>query len=67
MRQHEFVPVYGGLYFQQRDAETFCHNMNTTAGVPDCPTGALSLEGPYVVKALSHLNTVLVWIVTKED
>lgn len=63
----ETLDVYGGLYFSQRPAELYCDGMNDSAGVPRCPTGALRLEGPYVVRALAHINTVIGYIVTKEN
>lgn len=66
----ETIPVYGGIYFVVGAAKDYCDGMNDMAGVPKCPTGALRLEGPYVVKALDHGgmgDRPLGYVVTKED
>lgn len=64
---HPIIHSYGGIYFTDRDAERYCDGMNDVAAVPKCPSGALRLEGPYVVRALAHVNFIFGWIVTKED
>jgi len=66
----ETIPVYGSIHFVVHEAQAYCDGMNDMAGVPKCPTGALRLEGPYVVKALNHGGLgyhPLGYVVTKED
>lgn len=63
----ETLDVYGGIYFAPRAADIYCDGMNDMAGIPPCSTGALRLEGPYVVRALVHSNSIIGYIVTKED
>jgi hypothetical protein len=67
---NDSIPVYGGLYFTENDANRYCDGMNDLANVPKCPTGALRLEGPYIVRMLNQGgigNHPLGYIVTKED
>jgi len=55
------LPVYGGIYFTDHDAQHYCDGMNDLAKVPKPASGALRLDGPYVVRALSHIGQILAY------